>query len=96
MEREIEGGKEFVKASLPLIIAGQKGLVEESDLLIPNMRGIMTARTKPLTVVGSNGIADKSKSISFEKPAAKQACKMVEAGQEKELVSLLHHEAKVI
>ena len=96
MEREIEGGKVFVKASLPLIIAGQKGLVEESDLLIPNMRGIMTARTKPLTVVGSNGIADKSKSISFEKPAAKQACKMVEAGQEKELVSLLHHEAKVI
>ena len=96
MEREIEGGKEFVKASLPLIIAGQKGLVEESDLLIPNMRGIMTARTKPLTVVGSNGIADKSKSILFEKPAAKQACKMVEAGQEKELVSLLHHEAKVI
>ena len=45
MEREIEGGKEYVKASLPLIIAGQKGLVEESDLLIPNMRGIMTART---------------------------------------------------
>ena len=96
MEREIEGGKEFVKASLPLIIAGQKGLVEESDLLIPNMRGIMTARTKPLTVVNSNRVADKSKSISFEKPAVKQACKMVEAGKEKELVSLLHQEAKVI
>ena len=95
MEREIEGGKEFVKASLPIIIAGQKGLVEESDLLIPNMRGIMTARTKPLTVVNSNGINDKSKSISFEKPAAKQACKILEAGQEKELVSLLQ-EAKVI
>ena len=96
MEREIEGGKEFVKASLPLIIAGQKGLVEESDLIIPNMRGIMTARTKPLTVVSSNGTSDRSKSISFEKPAAKQACKMVDSGQEKELVSLLHKEAKVI
>ena len=56
----------------------------------------MTARTKPLTIVSSNGTDDKSKSISFEKPAAKQACKMVEAGQEKELVSLLHQEAKVI
>ena len=96
MEREIEGGKEFVKASIPLIIAGQKGLVEESDLIIPNMRGIMTARTKPLTVVNTNGTSDRSKSISFEKPATKQACKILEAGQEKELVSLLHQEAKVI
>ena len=50
-EREIEGGKESLSASLPIVIAGQKGLVEESDLLIPNMRGIMTARTKPLNVV---------------------------------------------
>ena len=96
MEREIEGGKEFVKASLPLIIAGQKGLVEESDLLIPNMRGIMTARSKPLKVVDPNGVSEKSISVAFEKPAAKQACKMIEAGQEKELVSLLHQEAKVI
>ena len=57
MEREIEGGKEFVKASLPIIIAGQKGLVEESDLIIPNMRGIMSARTKPLITVKTNGTA---------------------------------------
>ena len=96
MEREIEGGKEFVSSSLPLVIGGQKGLVEESDLLIPNMRGIMTARTKPLTVVDCSGDSGKSSSVSFEKPAAKQACKMVEAGQEKELVTLLHQEAKVI
>ena len=60
------------------------------------MRGIMTARTKPLNVVNSNGTIDKSKSISFEKPAAKHVCKILEAGQEKELVSLLHQEAKVI
>jgi electron transfer flavoprotein beta subunit len=96
MEREIEGGKEFVNASLPLILAGQKGLVEEADLIIPNMRGIMTARSKPLSVINPNRIDNKSISISFEKPAPKQACKMVEAGQEKELVSLLHQEAKVI
>lgn len=96
MEREIEGGKEFVSANLPVVIGGQKGLVEESDLLIPNMRGIMTARTKPLTVVESENNSVKSSSVSFEKPASKQACKMVDAGQEKELVTLLHQEAKVI
>lgn len=96
MEREIEGGKEFINANHPLLIAGQKGLVEESELLIPNMRGIMTARTKPLTVVEAQGTANKSGSVNFEKPPVKQACKMVEAGQEKELVSLLHNEAKVI
>ena len=49
MEREIEGGKEYVSASLPLIIAA-KGLVEESDLIIPNMERYYDARTKPLTI----------------------------------------------
>ena len=96
MEREIEGGKEFVNATLPVIIAGQKGLVEESDLIIPNMRGIMTARTKPLSVVDDGNHLSKCHSVSFEKPPVKQACKMVDAGQEKELVTLLHQEAKVI
>ena len=49
--REIDGGKEILSTVLPLVIGGQKGLVEESDLRIPNMRGIMMARKKPLTVV---------------------------------------------
>src|SRR5690606_22187549 len=49
--REIDGGKETLKVNLPLIIGGQKGLVEEKDLRIPNMRGIMQARQKPLKVV---------------------------------------------
>ncbi|MEP6929185.1 MAG: electron transfer flavoprotein subunit beta/FixA family protein, partial [Flavobacterium sp.] len=49
--REIDGGKETVSTTLPLIIGGQKGLVEEKDLRIPNMRGIMTARTKALTIL---------------------------------------------
>ena len=47
--REIDGGKEILSTVLPLVIGGQKGLVEESDLRIPNMRGIMMARKKPLT-----------------------------------------------
>jgi electron transfer flavoprotein beta subunit len=93
--REIDGGKEFLTASLPLIIGGQKGLVEEKDLRIPNMRGIMTARTKTLTVLETNASAHSS-SVQFEKPAAKSAVKLVAADQLDELINLLHNEAKVI
>jgi len=60
------------------------------------MRGIMTARTKPLEVVQTEELSPKSQTVSYIKPESKQACKMVEAGQEKELVELLHLEAKVI
>lgn len=95
-EREIEGGKESLSASLPIVIAGQKGLVEESELLIPNMRGIMTARTKPLNVVTPQASEQRTATTSFEKPAEKAACKLVEAGNEAELVALLHNEAKAI
>lgn len=95
-DREIEGGKESMTSSLPLVVAGQKGLVEESELLIPNMRGIMTARTKPLNVVAATSSDNRSASVSFEKPAEKAACKLVEAGNEAELVALLHNEAKAI
>jgi electron transfer flavoprotein beta subunit len=93
--REIDGGKEFLTASLPLIIGGQKGLVEEKDLRIPNMRGIMTARTKTLTVLDTNATAQSS-AVQFEKPAAKSAVKLVAADQLDELINLLHNEAKVI
>jgi electron transfer flavoprotein beta subunit len=94
--REIDGGKETISASLPLVIGGQKGLVEEKDLRIPNMRGIMTARTKVLTVLEPVGAAQNTKAVKFEKPAAKSAVKLVSADNLDELVSLLHNEAKVI
>ena len=77
--REIDGGKEILSSSLPLIIGGQKGLVEEKDLKIPNMRGIMTARTKALTILEPVQADAKTKSIQFEKPAAKSAVKLVDA-----------------
>ena len=48
ISREIDGGSEKISADLPLVIGGQKGIVEEKDLRIPNMRGIMMARKKPL------------------------------------------------
>lgn len=94
--REIDGGKETISTSLPLVIGGQKGLVEESDLRIPNMRGIMTARKKPLNVVEPTSADTETKSIKFEKPEAKGAITMVDADNMEELVNLLHNEAKVI
>ncbi len=94
--REIDGGKETISASLPLVIGGQKGLVEEKDLRIPNMRGIMTARTKALTVLEPVGANNNTKAVKFEKPAPKSAVKLVSADNLDELVNLLHNEAKVI
>jgi electron transfer flavoprotein beta subunit len=94
--REIDGGKELVSTALPLIIGGQKGLVEEKDLRIPNMRGIMTARTKVLTILEPVAASSETKSIVFEKPAPKSAVKLINADNLDELISLLHNEAKVI
>lgn len=94
--REIDGGKETIAANLPLVIGGQKGLVEEKDLRIPNMRGIMTARTKALTILEPVGADNTTKAVKFEKPAAKSAVKLVNADNLDELINLLHNEAKVI
>ena len=94
--REIDGGKETLSASLPLIIGGQKGLVEEKDLRIPNMRGIMMARSKALTIVEPTSDVPATKAVKFEKPAPKSAVKLVSADNLDELVNLLHNEAKVI
>ena len=92
--REIDGGKETSKTSLPLVIGGQKGLVEESDLRIPNMRGIMQARSKPLHVKEPIAANAETTATQFEKPAPKGAVKLVD--NVTDLVDLLHNEAKVI
>ena len=92
--REIDGGKEKIATTLPLIIGGQKGLVQESDLRIPNMRGIMMARQKKLNVIEPVEAIQATQDTKFEKPAAKGAVKLVTSVDE--LVELLHNEAKVI
>ena len=94
--REIDGGKETLSTALPLVIGGQKGLVQESDLKIPNMRGIMMARKKKLEVVAPIEASVNTKDTSFEKPVAKGAVKMIAADNIDELIDLLHNEAKVI
>jgi len=94
--REIDGGKEIVSTTLPLVVGGQKGIVSESDLRIPNMRGIMMARKKPLTIVDPIDISEETTSKAFEKPAASGAVTLVSPDNIDELVNLLHNEAKVI
>lgn len=94
--REIDGGKETLKTKLPLVIAGQKGLVQESDLRIPNIRGIMAARKKPLNVVEPVEAPATSRAVKFEKPAPRGEVKLIDPENLDELIDLLHTEAKVI
>lgn len=94
--REIDGGKETLTSDLPLVVGGQKGIVEEKDLRIPNMRGIMTARTKALNVMEAVSADVKTKAVKFEKPAPKSAVKLISPDNLDELINLLHNEAKVI
>jgi electron transfer flavoprotein beta subunit len=93
MTREIEGGKETLEANLPLVAGCQEPIAEWK---IPNMRGIMSARTKPLKVVEPKA-TDKNVSLQkFELPAPKGAVKMISADNVAELVARLKTEAKVL
>ncbi|MEI6088067.1 MAG: electron transfer flavoprotein subunit beta/FixA family protein [Bacteroidota bacterium] len=89
--REIEGGEEIAEVLLPLVVSCQKGISEQR---IPNMRGIMAARTKPLKVVEPAAIDTLTSIVNFELPPAKAGCKMVAADNVPELIRLLHEEAK--
>lgn len=91
--REIEGGKEFLEAPLPLVLGCQEPIAEWK---IPNMRGIMTARTKPLKVVEPVAVNDLATLDQYTLPAPKGACKMIPADQAETLISLLKTEAKVL
>ncbi|MEO9022213.1 MAG: electron transfer flavoprotein subunit beta/FixA family protein [Ginsengibacter sp.] len=93
VNREIEGGEETDEVNLPLVVSCQKGMGEQR---IPNMRGIMGARTKPLQVVEPVEVETLTSIESFELPPAKAGVKMISADQPEELVRLLHEEAKVI
>jgi len=93
VSREIDGGEETDTCPLPLVISCQKGV---SEARIPNMRGIMAARTRPLKVVPPAGIEPLTTIVSYEMPPAKSGVKMIAADNMDELVALLHSEAKVI
>ena len=93
VNREIEGGEEVNSASLPLVVSCQKGMAEAR---IPNMRGIMAARTKPLKVVTASNASPLSEIVSYDLPPAKTGVKMFDAENLDALVEALHNEAKVI
>ena len=93
VDRELEGGEEVDEVQLPVVVSCQKGVAEQR---IPNMRGIMAARTKPLQVVEPAAIAPLTNIVSYELPPAKAGVKLVSADNVAELVRLLHEEAKAI
>jgi electron transfer flavoprotein beta subunit len=90
--REIEGGEETDETSLPLVVSCQKGVAEQR---IPNMKGIMSARTKPLKVMEPVATEPLTNIVSFELPPAKAGVKLVPADNPAELIRLLHEEARV-
>jgi len=93
MEREVEGGKEKLTVNPPFVVSIQEGVCEPR---IPSMRGIMSARTKPLKVVDPIE-SDAFVSVqSYELPAPKGECKYVEAENAEQLIDLLHNEAKAL
>lgn len=93
MSREIEGGKEIIEANLPLIAGCQEPIAEWK---IPNMRGIMSARTKPLIVVESIDSQTQAEAINYQLPPAKGTVTLIDKDNVGELVRLLKNEAKVI
>lgn len=97
LKNEIDSGVQICESTKPLVIAGQKGLVEEKELRIPSMRGIMMARSKPLeTINPENEISNNLELVSFELPEEKKECKMIDSENVEELVNLLKNEAKVL
>lgn len=93
IDREIEGGKEVVSASLPLVVGTAEGVAEPK---IPNMRGIMAARTKPLEVITPIDVKPLTKINGYSTPPARGNVKLIDENNINELVNLLHSEAKVI
>lgn len=93
LEREIAGGVQVVEVQTPVVISCAKGMAEQR---IPNMRGIMAARTRQLTVLPAANVEELTNYVTYDLPAAKSACKMISPDNMDELVQLLHNEAKVI
>lgn len=93
IKRDIEGGTETIEVDTPFVLSAAKGLAEQR---IPNMRGIMMAKRKPLKVVAPAAATDHTAIVKYELPAEKSAVKLIDPENMDELVRLLHEEAKVI
>lgn len=93
LTREIEGGSEVVEVATPFVVSAAKDMAEQR---IPNMRGIMMAKRKPLNVVPAVDFDNPVSIIKYELPPEKSGVKLVDPDNMEELVRLLHEEAKVI
>lgn len=93
VSRDIEGGIEVADVELPIVVSAAKGMAEQR---IPNMRGIMMAKRKPLKVIEPVEAGDYAVAVSYEMPPAKSGVKLVDPEDMDELVRLLHEEAKAI
>lgn len=91
--RDIDGGREMLSCKGPVVASAQKDLCEPR---IPNMRGIMAARTKPLQIVSPKTIVNASQVSSYESPAAKSGVKLIDPSNAQELIHILRNELKVI
>jgi electron transfer flavoprotein beta subunit len=94
LEREIDGGKECIDLDFPFVSTAGKGFAIEPR--IAGMRGIMSARQKPMQVVTAKSQAVKTKAVKYYLPPAKSGCKYVDNENVGELIRLLHEEARVI
>lgn len=94
INREIDGGSQVLTISTPVVLIVQKGIAKEPR--IPAMRGIMMARKKPLNVVPAVDASPKTSIVDFTLPPPKAVCKMVDEDNAKELITILHEEAKVL
>jgi electron transfer flavoprotein beta subunit len=92
-EQDTDDGAQLVSCNLPLVVSCAKGMAEQR---IPNMRGIMAARTKPLAVIPAIGSVAGTSVKTFSLNPGRTSCKMLGEDQMDELVKLLHTEAKVI
>ena len=93
LECDVQGGSNLIEADLPLVLSAAKGMAEQR---IPNMRGIMAARSKKLEVIPSSGSNENTAVVGFSLPSAKAECRYIDAENAGELIELLHNEAKVI
>jgi electron transfer flavoprotein beta subunit len=92
VEREIEGGKEVLSIPFPFVAGTAEGVAEWK---IPNMRGIMSARTKPLLVVAPIEVKELQRIVKFEAPTTRSTVKLTDANEAEKLIDILHSEAKV-
>jgi electron transfer flavoprotein beta subunit len=91
--RDIDGGREMLSCKGPVVASAQKDLCEPR---IPNMRGIMAARTKPLQVVAAKETTPASQYVAYESPAPKSGVKLIDPSNAQELIHILRNELKVI